>query len=384
MNNETDLPSGIYIHVPFCLNKCRYCNFFSVTKLDLLDEYASAVCQETTMASQEFPPPDTLYFGGGTPSLLPQHLLARILGKIDMIWGLAKCTEITLECNPATVDFEQLRHLKELGVNRLNIGIQSFNTDNLKLLGRIHTSSQAVSIVNSARRAGFTDIGIDMIYGLPRQRITQWENDLKTAVDLDPEHISCYILTYEPGTPLQRALTTGRFSGLDDAIIADMFRLTHTLLASSGFDHYEISNFSKKGFRSTHNEKYWNFNSYLGFGPAAHSYLSRSHERWWNHDSIERYLTCIQEGKHPICAQENLNSEQRIIEAVFLGLRQAKGLDFQMLSDQFDMEMVNKLKTAIHPWMKSGHAVVTDRSCYLAVEGMLVSDRIVGDIIAHI
>ena len=384
MNPETDSPSGIYIHVPFCLSKCRYCNFFSVTKLDLLDEFASAVCQETTMASQQVPLPDTLYFGGGTPSLLPQHLLARIMGQIDLIWGLAECTEITLECNPATVDLEQLRCLKQLGVNRLNIGIQSFNADNLTFLGRRHTASQAVSIVHSARRAGFTNIGIDLIYGLPHQNMTQWEHDLTTAVDMNPEHLSCYILTYEPGTPLQRALISGRCSGLDDASIADMFRLTHTLLASAGFDHYEISNFSKKGFRSVHNTKYWNFNSYLGFGPAAHSYLSHTQQRWWNHDSIERYLTCIQEGKPPLCAQEKLDSEQRVIEVVFLGLRQSKGLAFQGLSDQFGSEMAQKLKTAIHPWMNSGHVIVTDRSCCLTVEGMLVSDRIVGDIIALI
>jgi len=371
--------TGIYIHVPFCLSKCRYCDFYSTTQLDLITDYTAALLQEMAMVGADFPQADTLYFGGGTPSLLPTRTLANIIEHAASFWGLSVDAEITMEMNPAALNPKAMKTLKCLGINRLNIGVQSFSADNLSFLGRIHSAPEALIAVASARRAGFKNLGIDMMFGLPDQTASQWKKDLEQAVHLSPEHLSCYILSYEPGTPLFASVQSGQVRRLGDQMVADQFRLTHSLLAASGYEHYEISNFAKNGCRSRHNRKYWNHTAYLGLGPAAHSYQHPI--RWWNHRSLDRYLADIQQGQRPIQEKERLTETQQLIEALYLGLRQSDGIDLNWLQKRFHHHFSDHFQSHVQQLIQQGRMVMDNLGCRLTLEGMLQSDHIISRLI---
>jgi oxygen-independent coproporphyrinogen-3 oxidase len=378
----TDQLTGIYIHVPFCLSKCRYCDFYSITQLNRITDYASGLLLEMAMICPDFPQPDTLYFGGGTPSLLPTRILAEIIERAVSYWGLSTDAEITMEMNPAAMTPKAMQTLKDLGINRLNIGVQSFSQENLSFLGRIHSAALALKMAASARQAGFDNLGIDMMFGLPGQTVSQWEKDLRQAVHLSPEHLSCYILSYEPGTPLFESMQSGRISRLHDHIVADQFRLTHTLLAASGYEHYEISNFAQNGFQSRHNRKYWNHTAYLGLGPAAHSYQHPL--RWWNHRSLDHYLETIQKGRRPIQAKECLTETQQLIEALYLGLRQSDGIDLASIEKRFLHLFSEDFQAQLQQLIQQGRMVMEGGRWRLTLEGMLQSDHIIGQLIAGI
>jgi len=377
--SDVEAPSGIYIHVPFCLSKCRYCDFYSTTQLNRISDYATALLQEMAMVGNDFPQADTLYLGGGTPSLLPVPILAEIIERASAYWGLTDEAEITLEINPATVTPKALHTLRDLGINRLNIGVQSFCRNNLLFLGRIHSATEAVKMIVAARGAGFNNLGIDMIFGLPDQTASQWEKDLQQAVDLNPDHLSCYILSYEPGTPLFQSMQFGMASPPDDHIVADQFRLTHTLLAASGYAHYEISNFARYGFQSRHNRKYWNHTAYLGLGPAAHSYQYPM--RWWQHRSLDRYLADIHLERRPIQGSERLSETQYLIETLYLGLRQSDGIDLESISDRFRHRFSEHFQAEVQHLIEQSRLVQVGRHLRLTLEGMLQSDHIIGRLI---
>ncbi len=329
----------LYIHIPFCLKKCGYCDFFSLENLGRLPEFVSALKKEIRIRAAGNPdcvgPVTTLYFGGGTPSVLPLKDLESILDTIGTAFRISPGAEITLEANPGTVSDEYFAGLKQLGVNRLSLGIQSFDSEKLKFLGRVHTSAAGRSAIAQARDAGFDNIGFDLIYGVPGESDLNLRQELAEALAYQPEHLSCYTLTLEPGTPLYAASGTGAFSPMSSSAKADLFSLTSMALEAAGFFHYEISNFARGRERiSRHNSAYWQMTPYTGFGPSAHSlFAGRSAKdgnrpvRSWNVSDLDLYIQALEQGRLAVEEQETLNAAQQMAEMIMVGLRTRKGID---------------------------------------------------------
>lgn len=375
--------AGIYIHTPFCRKKCRYCDFYSVTAPQHIPDFLAGLEKELALSKEPGIRVDTLYIGGGTPSLLTPKQVGKIVDWTAMYFDLDPTAEMTLEINPATATKRDLQDYAAFGFNRLNIGVQSFNDQNLTFLGRLHSGQQATTAVRAAQDAGFNNIGLDLIYGLPDQTPGSWKKDLMQAMRLAPKHLSCYILTYEPHTPLFQDRENGGIVPLKEMLVADLFRTTHDFLGVAGYEHYEISNFSRgTRFRSKHNQKYWNFAPYYGFGPSAHSF--RSPRRWWNHRFLQRYLDDINGHRHPISEEETLNDEQMLIETLYLGLRQADGLDLSLFEQQFHIDFKLFFHTSLGRFEAEDWINISDRRCRLTLEGMLFLDRIVDELIEHL
>ena len=284
-------PAGIYIHVPFCVKKCRYCDFYSITDLSLRRDFTNALISEIKMAPDPGPA-DSLYFGGGTPSVLDTVEIERIVAAVLERFSFNPDSEITLEANPGTVDEKKLPGFKAAGINRLNLGIQSFNKEALAFLGRIHTTEESTRAVEAARAAGFDNLGLDLIYGLPGQTAKDLQRDLEKAAAFNPEHLSCYLLTYEKGTLLDKDREKGLVLPLPESRAADLFSLTRDLLDHLGYEQYEISNFARsERYRSRHNRKYWTFAPYIGLGPAAHGFVNN--HRYGNIPDVERDIELV-------------------------------------------------------------------------------------------
>jgi len=319
---------GLYIHIPFCLSKCLYCDFYSLTSISAIPDFLDALFKEMEMYHNRFNPFDTVYIGGGTPSLLsPQQLeniLKRVRKNFDLISDPEITPEITIETNPADLDQSSLELMREIGINRINIGVQSFDEKVLDFLGRRHSVRQAISAVEGSRKAGFHNIGLDLIYGVPAQDIESWLDTLKQAVAFSPEHISCYQLTLESKTPLGIRYQAGEFSLPREELQYEFFMKTSEFLEDAGYIHYEVSNFARgKEHTSRHNQKYWDHSPYLGLGPSAHSF--QCNQRWWNHRSLDQYLAAINAGNLPVEGTETLTMEQLRLEALYLGLRNLRG-----------------------------------------------------------
>ncbi|MCF8081269.1 MAG: radical SAM family heme chaperone HemW [Desulfobacterales bacterium] len=330
--------AGLYIHVPFCIRKCRYCDFVSTDRLSLQHAYTDAVCREMEMVEEAFPIFDTLYIGGGTPTAMDERLLGRILEKAGSVFSFTDEPEFTVEANPGTVSKGQLESLRRVGVNRINIGVQSFLDDHLRFLGRIHTAREAENSIRLARGAGFADIGLDLIYGLPGQTEKAWIEDLAKALSFFPEHLSSYMLTFEKGTPLFADLAAGRVELCPEDTVAALFLETSEFLRARGYLHYEISNFARSArLRSRHNRKYWTLAPTLGLGPSAHSFLNKPPTRWWNVDDPEIYLKTIEGGKRPVKETEVLTEAQSMAETLFLSLRTAEGIDTAAFDRRFSV-----------------------------------------------
>ncbi len=380
-------PAGIYIHIPFCKKKCRYCDFYSITSLSQAPSFVRALVQEMDMVCKAPLLFDTLYLGGGTPSLLKAEVIDFIIDTARNRFKLLKDAEITVEVNPGTVTFDQLKTYHRAGVNRINIGVQSFDQSNLDFLGRIHTPDDAIYILNASRKAGFENIGLDLIYGIPRQTVTSWLVDLVKAVEFAPEHLACYMLTYEPNTPLSIARGKGEFNLLSEKIVVDLFETTHTFLTKNGYEQYEISNFSKKAIESTglrrsrHNQKYWSGIPYLGLGPSAHSFFSS--KRQWNHRSVRRYINDLNSGVLPIMGQEVLTRSQRMIEAFYLGLRRKNGIVFESFNQVFGVDFEQVFGDVI-PDLEEKELIEADQHhIALSQKGLLFLDSITEMFITH-
>ncbi|WP_319524745.1 radical SAM family heme chaperone HemW [uncultured Desulfosarcina sp.] len=335
-------PAGIYIHVPFCRAKCPYCDFYSVTDLNRIDAFVKALPTEMEIQRHRISLADTVYFGGGTPSLLSASQIERILAAVHDRFAVTADAEVTLEVNPGTVDRQDLDAFRRSGVNRLNIGLQSTDDRTLSFLGRIHTADAGISTYRHARDAGFDNVGLDLIYAVPGQTRKAWETEMAKAVELAPEHLSCYTLTVEAGTPLARRVAAGQVRPLGESIAGDLFSATADFLEAHGYRQYEISNYARVcegrhlDLRSRHNRKYWNFNDYMGFGPAAHS-LEGSTRRW-NCRTLDDYLAALQQGASPEAGRETLTMDQQILEAVYLGLRQTDGIDTARFASRFQSD----------------------------------------------
>ncbi|MBA3011437.1 MAG: radical SAM family heme chaperone HemW [Desulfobacula sp.] len=338
----------VYIHVPFCIKKCSYCDFYSTDTLSFLPAYVKSLQQEigirtrlSSPSAQPFLPPKksrTLYFGGGTPSLLPLEAVKKILETLFTSYRVAKDAEITFEVNPGTVDRLYLEGLRNLGINRLSIGVQSFDAAKIKVLGRIHTIGQSVDTIEAAKAVGFDNIGCDLIYGTPDETWENWIQDLKRALEFRVSHLSCYMLTLGPGTFLKARHEQGCFSLPDPETLSDLFMATSVFLGQNGYEHYEISNFARgRKNRSCHNSNYWQMRSYDGFGPSAHSFDAMTDKgqdaglafpvRSWNTANVSAYIETLVSGRLPVRESEALSLQQQVLERVMLGLRTSDGID---------------------------------------------------------
>jgi oxygen-independent coproporphyrinogen-3 oxidase len=323
---------------------------------------------------------DTLYIGGGTPSVLIPDTIGELIETAWRYFSITSDAEITLEINPGTVTLENLFKYREMGVNRLNIGIQSFDEDNLRFLGRIHSARDAHLSVEWARRAGFDNIGLDLIFGLPGQDKVNWINDLRQANKFEPEHLSCYMLTCESGTPLAKDVKTGRIRWAAEGMILDLFNTAIDFLTARNFFHYEVSNFARKAGpyheprTSRHNLKYWTFAPYIGLGPSAHSFIEP--ERYWNHRSLAAYVRQIEAGKSAMAEKERLTKTQKTIEAIYLGLRTTWGINLDEFQAKCGMDFTKSFGKSVAELESRGLIEINEGHCVLTREGLLFIDSI--------
>jgi oxygen-independent coproporphyrinogen-3 oxidase len=329
---------GLYIHVPFCVKKCNYCSFYSVPlKEELVSRYLAALAREMEMRARllfpEERPVDSIFIGGGTPTCLSGEDLAGILENVSSFFNVAGGAEITVEANPGTLQENKLRDLKNAGVNRLSIGFQACCRGLLETLGRIHSYSGAAEFFRKARRAGFDNINVDLIYGIPGQSLEQWKSCLVRVAGLGPDHISAYGLQLEDGTPLWRRVREGDPEPCPEDLEADMYLVLIDTLTAFGYIHYEVSNFALPGKICRHNLRYWRNLPYLGLGPAAHSYLDG--RRSACEPSLDGYLEKLEAGRLPVCRVENGGPEEEMSETIFLGLRLMDGLDLEGFRKRF-------------------------------------------------
>ena len=333
--------TGLYIHFPFCLKKCLYCDFNSSASSRLTpQEYAALLLREMELRQRELPEPTsaaTLYFGGGTPSLMGPELVGTLIEAAAVRFGLQADAEVTLEANPGTLTPERLAGYRAAGVNRLSLGIQSFEDRLLAKLGRVHTAREAADAFEAARRAGFDNISIDLMHSLPEQSLLQWREALGQGIALGPEHISAYALTVEGGTPFARLHEAGELALPGEEEAARMFESTAELLGRAGYLHYEISNFARPGCQSRHNSAYWSRLSYLGFGAGAHSFVNRDGlgRRWRNSCDLKAYREALEAGAIAEREAEMLTLEEAVSESFFLGLRRLEGLDLAPLQSLY-------------------------------------------------
>ena len=378
-------PGGIYIHVPFCQRKCIYCDFYSVTDLSLKPGFLEALSSEISAADPGLLAFDTIYIGGGTPSVLEPEEVKTIIEGLFSKLRFEPPVEVTLEVNPGTVDVENLQGFRSAGVNRLNVGVQSFHEKNLETLGRIHSAAQAHAALASARRAGFAAVGLDLMYGLPGQSLPGWLEDLESALAHEPEHIACYMLTVEPATPLAEEQRLGRFQPAPEGAAADLFLATSEFLTARGFLHYEISNFARCGAggaaarTSRHNTKYWAHAAYLGFGPAAHSFLPP--KRFWNAGDVKGYVAAVKRGGRAACGEETLTREQEMMELTMLGLRTAAGIDLQDFKARFGADFMQMHGEAVAELQSHGLLRLEDGRCAPSLRGMLCINTITAALI---
>jgi oxygen-independent coproporphyrinogen-3 oxidase len=376
MTDARITPAGIYVHIPFCVRKCAYCDFYSVPDLTLKPIFLKALSAEIAATDPESLVFDTLYIGGGTPSILEPAEVGALIDGLLAKFRFEGPVEVTLEANPGTVDEAKLRGFRSAGVTRLNIGVQSFQEKNLEMLGRIHSARQAREALSIACRCGFETVGLDLMYGLPGQSWSDWLPDLENALAFRPEHLACYMLTVEPGTPLADDQCAGRFKPPPEDQVAGLFTATSEFLTGRGFRHYEISNFARCGDGacstarvSRHNSKYWTQAPYLGFGPAAHSFLPP--KRFWNHRDVRRYAHDVGAGRRPLESEEVLTAEQEMTEAIMLGLRTAAGVDLRDFKRRFGADFMKMRGKTVADLQSQGLLTLDAERCAPTRRGML-------------
>ena len=369
---------GIYIHVPFCEHKCGYCDFYSLTGSAEREAFVSALLKEMLLSKEEadfeqaF---DTVYLGGGTPSLLKTSELDKILSFLFSNFPFAADTEITIEVNPGTVTEQDLAAYKEMGINRLSIGVQSFDDKQLRFLERIHDAGQSGQAEKAARRAGFDNIGLDLISSLPAETLSGWQGNLQKALSYQPEHLSVYNLSYEQGTPFYRRMLKGEIVPKSEGEELRFMKMTLELLKKNGFIPYEISNYAADESRfSRHNYKYWNHSNYLGFGPSAHSFWKNV--RSANLRSLSGYLSSLENNRLPIASKEKISSRTLEFEHIFLSLRTYEGLDLQTFIAKFGMPFPRRYRELTAALVKEGLAESTEGVFRFTQKGMFICDEI--------
>ncbi|HME44768.1 MAG TPA: radical SAM family heme chaperone HemW [Syntrophorhabdales bacterium] len=367
-HSNHELP-GLYVHVPFCRAKCPYCDFYSTPSLSLVEAWLEGLRMEARFYADSFPTFNSLYFGGGTPTIISDQAFKELVYFLRGHFMFADDTEVTVEANPEDVTQEKLEALRSCGVNRLSIGVQSFDDKDLTTLKRRHAAHAAEAAVELARSAGFENISIDLIYMIPGQTEESWMNSLRRALSLRPAHLSCYQMTFEEGTSFGRAKAEGRIAVPDEETERNFFLLTSRFLQEHGFIHYEISNFARdEASRSRHNGKYWRHVPYLGLGPGAHSFDGAT--RWWNLRSVKGYCRALAEGSRPMEDSEVLTEEQFRLERLYLGMRTRDGISLADASIAPHPEAVlSSLEQSRLVRLENGRVLPT-------AEGFLVADRL--------
>ena len=372
--------AGIYIHIPFCKRRCIYCDFFSTTQSDQKSTYVRALCEELRIRKDYLQKEDieTIYLGGGTPSQLSPKELESIFTTIYNIYKVKENAEITLEANPDDLTPEYVSMLCQLPINRISMGIQTFQENTLKLLHRRHTAQQAVEAFYRCREAGFQNISIDLMYGLPGETLETWIHDLKQAIDLHPEHISAYHLIYEEGTVLWKLREECQVKEADEDLSVSLFSTLIDMLTQAGYQHYEISNFCLPGLHSQHNSSYWTGKNYLGCGPSAHSYNGFS--RQWNVASLDKYMTGISSGQ-PDFELEELDLYTRYNDFVITSIRTCWGMPLSRLQTEYSEELYHYCLRMAKPHLEQGVLQLQDEVLKLTSKGIFVSDGIMSDLL---
>ena len=372
--------SGIYLHIPFCKSKCAYCNFFSLVTEKKMDDYVLALKKEI-INRKSYLGDDvvkTIYFGGGTPSLLPIKYVEEILELLHENYNIISNPEVTLEINPDTIDKEKMLALKHLGVNRMSVGIQSFNDDDLRYLGRRHDSRHALQVLDDLSSVGFDRITLDLIYGMPTLTEEKWNHNLDIFFSTGISHLSAYALTVEPKTILGQKIEKEELQEVSEEETIRHYNILVERTKENGFEHYEISNFAKEGCRSQHNSIYWQDVKYLGLGPSAHSYDGNS--RQWNVSNLTKYIQLIDTGTECYYEKEILSKEDKFNEYVMTSLRTSWGCDVEKIERDYGESYAHNFLKNVKKYLDSGIMLVKDNSFILTDEGMLFADGIAADL----
>jgi len=371
--------AGIYIHIPFCKQACNYCDFHFSTSLKMKSSFVAALLMEIELRKSVFENQsiESIYLGGGTPSLLNASELTLIFEKLASSFSISPDAEITLEANPDDLTFEKIQELKTTPVNRLSIGIQSFRDADLKFMNRAHTSSEALSSINMCKEAGFNNLTIDLIYGTPGMDENAWLENLQIAFKLNIPHISSYALTVEEKTALHYQILANKTPELDEHQSALQFEMLMAEMKNNGYEQYEISNFCKPNSYSRHNSSYWKKDNYLGLGPSAHSFLGD--KRLWNVSNNGKYIKSLEKGILPL-QEECLTVRDRYNEYVMTSLRTKWGCSLQVIETDFSLEFANYFKEEIKSYVVQGYVNLEMEVYYLTESGKLLADRIASDL----
>lgn len=370
--------AGIYLHIPYCKSRCTYCDFYTITDYSQKEELIAAMRHEIKLRRDYIDEEvNTIYFGGGTPSTFTPDEISGFLQIIKEKYQIADDAEITMEANPDDLSYNYLEKLRATGVNRLSIGVQSLDDDDLKRISRRHSAEEAENAVKTAIKAGFSNISIDLIFGLPEQDIAAFERHLSRALSLDVQHISIYGLTYEEKTPLWRDMKAGKVLPIDDETMNKIYLLLVERVTESGFEHYEISNFGKPGYRSRHNSSYWKDQAYLGIGPAAHSYDRVS--RQWNISSVKQYIELIDSG-NAYYEREVLSEDDRYNDFIMVSLRTMEGINLKKLKGNFQENYYSYCLERADKYLLNSDLTKSENFLSLTLQGVLIADSIIVDL----
>ncbi len=371
--------AGIYVHIPFCKKRCNYCDFYSTIKIGYLNEYLEALSKEIEIQANYFrnEEVETIYFGGGTPSILKTIEIEKLINSLKKIFNISKNPEVTLELNPDDCNNVYLKNIKSNGVNRISIGVQSFDDKILELMGRRHTVKQVYKCIDYALNAEIQNISIDLIYDLPEMNLNAWETTLGKAFKLPIQHLSAYHLTYEKGTIFNKWLMNGKLFKLNDEESWLQFEMLHNHAITNKFEHYEISNFAKAGFSSKHNSNYWNGSYYLGLGPSAHSYNGNS--RQWNCSNLIKYNKLLISEKLAK-ESENLTKKDNANEYILTGLRTNIGINIEFFRNNYGEIYFRNLLKGLEKFVVSKHAEIKGNFGFLTLKGWFISDKIIGEL----
>lgn len=370
--------AGIYIHIPFCKSRCIYCGFYSTTLLDLRKKYINAVCREMELRKNYIREPfSTIYLGGGTPSLLDEAELTKLFLYINNVYDVDRNAEITMECNPDDITPKFTNMLSRLPINRVSMGAQTFADSRLRLLHRRHNSDEVKHAVKLLREAGIKNISIDLMFGFPDESLSQWKEDISAALALNIEHISAYSLMYEENTPLRKMLDTGKVKEIDEELSLTMFKELVCQLTDAGYEHYEISNFARPGYRSRHNSSYWHQVPYIGLGAAAHSFDLNS--RQWNVADLKLYIEEINNGIIPM-EREELDNDTTFNDIITTALRTSDGIDLNALETRLGKRYRNTLISAAGKHIEQGLLEIRHDRLRLTSEGIFISDMVMSDL----
>ncbi len=367
--------AGLYLHIPFCRKACHYCNFHFSTDLSYVERMVNAICDEIELTADylQVDTLETIYFGGGTPSVLSPNQLNRILSKVHNHYTITNNVEVTFEANPEDLTLEYCKELKSVGINRLSVGLQSFIADDLSFMNRSHDLNQARTALQHVRLANIDQLCTDLMFGLINSNMNQWQNNLSELVKYEPDHISCYNLTIEEQTAFHKWNRQGKIKILEETLQFDQFIQAHEFLTGQGYDHYEISNFSLPGCRSRHNSAYWDHAKYLGVGPGAHSFDGTT--RSWNPSNNQKYLRSIEEGT--LTKEQEVLSDQNLYnETIMLCLRQAKGIKVSEVSTTFDNRIMQHFKLQADKLIMQGLLIDDDTHYRLGIDNWYLADHI--------